>query len=130
MLFNFDEIIPRENTNCLKYDDRLSRFGNANVQPLWVADMDFRVPSCVTKEFHRITEHGIYGYQIKTEKHYNAIINWYTRRHQYSPQANGIFFTPGVVAALSYLIQCFTEKKRRNNCSVACLLPIFLCCNA
>ena len=110
MAYNFDEIVPRENTDCLKYDDRLSRFGNAHVQPLWVADMDFRVPPYITEEFHKIADHGIYGYQIKTEKYYSAIGHWFQRRHGYIVPSDGIFFTPGVVAALSYVIQSLTQK--------------------
>lgn len=110
MPYNFNEIIVRENTNCLKYDARKARFGNENVLPMWVADMDFRVPPCVTQAILSVAEHAIYGYHIKTEKYYNAIINWYSSRHGYTPEAEGIFFAPGIVPAISYLVQCLTER--------------------
>jgi len=106
----FDEIIQRDNTNCLKYDDKLHRFGTENVQPMWVADMDFRVPNAIREAFVMLVVHGIYGYHLKTEKYYNSIINWFQRRHNYTIDQKGIIFTPGVVPALSYLIQAFTEK--------------------
>ena len=47
-MWNFDEIINREGTDCIKYDWRSEVFGNADVIPMWVADMDFRTPSFVT----------------------------------------------------------------------------------
>ena len=110
MNHNFDEIIPRENTDCLKYDDKINRFGTLDVDPMWVADMDFRVPDFITQSFKKLIDHGIYGYHLKPDKYYNAIINWYQKRHNYSIRKEDIFFTPGVVPALSYLIQALTEK--------------------
>ena len=106
---NFDEIIPRQNTGCLKYDDLQHRFGNTDIQPMWVADMDLREPEFIRDEFEKIINHGIYGYQIKLPKYYEAIINWYKSRHNYIFDKQGIFFTPGVVPAISYIIQAFTK---------------------
>lgn len=126
MHFNFDEIIPRENTSCLKYDARVERFGKADVQPLWVADMDFRVPPCVSDVFHRIVNHGIYGYNIMSSRHTNTIIEWFSSRHGYAPHSENIFFTPGVVAALSYLIQCLTEKGDKIIVQSPVYYPFFL----
>jgi cysteine-S-conjugate beta-lyase len=110
MLYNFDEIIPRENTDCLKYDDKLNRFGRNDIQPMWVADMDFRVPVEISAAFRKIVEHGIYGYHIKTAKYNQAIVDWFQKRHSFSFQSENIVFTPGVVPAISYLIQSMTEK--------------------
>ena len=47
MPINFDEIIDRRNTSCLKYDFAAERGYPADILPLWVADMDFRVPASV-----------------------------------------------------------------------------------
>ena len=110
MLQDFDEVISRENTDCLKYDDRLRRFGHPDVQPMWVADMDFRAPACVRETLLRVGEHGIFGYHLKTERYYRAIIDWFQRRHRYTVDPKGIFFTPGVVPALSHLVQALTKK--------------------
>jgi cystathionine beta-lyase len=110
MPHNFDEIILRDNTNSLKYDDKLNRFGTLDVQPMWVADMDFRVPECITTAFTELVSHGIYGYHIKTDRYYQAIIRWFLQRHSYSIDQKGIFFTPGVVPAVNYLVQAFTKK--------------------
>ena len=110
MIHNLDEIIVRENTGSLKYDAKLERFGSSDVKPMWVADMDFRVPEFISKSFQEIVSHGIYGYHLKSDAYYNAITTWFERRHSYKVSKNDIFFTPGVVPALSYLIQALTEK--------------------
>ncbi len=110
MPYNFDEIIPRDNTDSLKYDDKLNRFGTLDVQPMWVADMDFRVPKFITNALSGLVNHGIYGYHIKSDKYYQVIIDWFQRRHNFTIDKKGISFTPGVVPALSYLVQAFTQK--------------------
>ena len=109
MNYNFDEIINRENTGCLKFDDRLNRFGQNDILPMWVADMDFRAPDVVKDAFVKIIEHGIYGYHLRLPKYSEAVINWHNRHHNYNFDSQSLFYTPGVVAALSYLIQAFTK---------------------
>ena len=44
MPYNFDEIIERKGTNCIKYDFACERGKPDDLLPLWVADMDFRTP--------------------------------------------------------------------------------------
>ncbi len=44
MMWNFDEPIQREGTNCIKYDLREEIFGRKDIIPMWVADMDFKTP--------------------------------------------------------------------------------------
>ena len=46
MHYNFDQIVHRADTNCVKYDLRKAVFDNPNVLPMWVADMDFETWLC------------------------------------------------------------------------------------
>ena len=56
--YNFDEVIDRHGTDCLKYDFEMKRKGRDDLLPLWVADMDFRLPDEILDEFHkRIDQH-------------------------------------------------------------------------
>jgi cystathionine beta-lyase len=106
----FDRIIPRENTDCSKYDDRLKRFGRTDVLPMWVADMDFRAPDCVRQALQELVDQNLYGYHLKTERYYRAIVDWWARRHRYTVDPASIIFSPGVVPALSHLVQALTGK--------------------
>jgi cystathionine beta-lyase len=110
VLPNFDEVIPRRNTDCNKYDDLPQRYGRADLLPLWVADMDFRVPDCITAALRRLVDHGIYGYHLKTPKYTQAIVDWWARRHHHDVDPAHILFTPGVVPAISHLVQALTVK--------------------
>ena len=62
--YNFDEVIDRHGTDCLKYDFGMKK-GKDDLLPLWVADMDFRLPDEILDEFHKRIDHGILVIQIR-----------------------------------------------------------------
>ena len=90
MLQDFDAIVARENTDCQQYDDRMNQFGRSDVQPMSVADMDFRAPDCVREALLRLIDHGIYGYHLKTPKYYEAIIDWLWWKHHYAVEPQSV----------------------------------------
>jgi Bifunctional PLP-dependent enzyme with beta-cystathionase and maltose regulon repressor activities len=107
--YSFDEIIDRTGTNCLKYDARNSFFGNPDVLPLWVADMDFRTPDFIIDAIKKRAEHEILGYTFRTESYSKSIINWLKERHNWEIKPEWISFSPGVVAGLTLAIQSLSE---------------------
>ncbi|MBN1822674.1 MAG: PatB family C-S lyase [Prolixibacteraceae bacterium] len=107
--YNFDEIVSREGTNSIKWDAREHIFGNKNVLPLWVADMDFRTPPFIVDAIKKRAEHEIYGYTFKNDSYYNAIIGWMKRRHNWEIKKGWISFSPGVVAGITYAIESFSK---------------------
>jgi len=107
--YNFDEIIPREGTNCMKYDAREWIFKTNDVLPLWVADTDFRTPDFIVEAIKNRTEHEIYGYTVKPESYFEAVICWMKRRHNWKIKKEWISFSPGVVAGLTLAIEAFSK---------------------
>lgn len=107
--YNFDEIITREGTNCIKYDALERFFGNTDILPLWVADMDFRTPDFIVDAIKKRAEHEIYGYTFRDDSYYNSIIGWMKRRHNWEIQKEWISFSPGVVAGLTLAIETFSK---------------------
>ena len=107
--YNFDEIVPREGTNCIKYDAREWMFKTKNVLPLWVADMDFKTPDFIVNAIKERAGHEIYGYTFKPESYFQAIIGWMQRRHNWNIQKEWISSSPGVVAGLTLAIETFSK---------------------
>lgn len=107
--YNFDKIINRKGTNCLKYDYAVERGKPADVLPLWVADMDFTVSEEITKSLHAAVDHGIYGYTQPKDAYYNAITNWMEKNHYWKTKREWIMKTPGVVFALGAAVKAFTK---------------------
>ena len=107
--YNFDKIINRKGTNCLKYDYAVERGKPADVLPLWVADMDFTVSEEITKSLHAAVDHGIYGYTQPKDAYYNAITNWMEKNHNWKTKREWIMKTPGVVFGMGAAVKAFTK---------------------
>jgi cystathionine beta-lyase len=109
MDYSFDKLIPREDTACYKYDWREKVFGNGEVIPMWVADMDFATPPFVLEAIGNRLKHPVLGYSFRPESTYQSIINWLQRRHRWNVEKEWVGFTPGVVPALNFAILALTE---------------------
>ncbi len=106
---NFDEIIERKGTDCLKYDFAVKRGKPEDVLPFWVADMDFRTTSYVEDALIERAKHGIFGYSESQEDYFHAIAGWMHRRHHWDVEPDWLIKTPGVVFALAMAVKAFTE---------------------
>ena len=104
MKYDFDEIIPRRGTNSYKWDSAR----DADILPMWVADMDFRTAPPVVEALRKRVEHGIFGYVRVPDAYYAAVTNWFARRHDWQIEKEWIIYTTGVVPALSAVIKALT----------------------
>jgi len=107
--YNFDEIVERIGTDCVKWDIRNVIFGTEDVLPMWVADMDFKSPDFVADAIRKRAEYEIYGYSIRSENYYNSIISWVKKRHNWEIKKDWILFSPGVVPGLNATILALTQ---------------------
>ena len=119
MKHDFDELVERRGTNCVKWDESPSD----EIIPLWVADMDFRVAPAIQKALLQRVEHGVFGYNIVPESYYEAVISWFRRRHQWEIQRQWILYTTAVVPAMSCVIKALTMPGEK----VLILSPAYNC---
>lgn len=105
---NFDLSIDRSRTASLKWDHIPAIFGVEDALPMWVADMDFAAPPAVVRAMHARVEHGVFGYTLQTETYREAITSWMDKRHNWSIKPEWIQYCPGVVPALSLIVEAFT----------------------
>ena len=109
LMWNFDEVINRENSCCIKYDFREEVFGIADVIPMWVADMDFRTPSFITEALAHRLKHEILGYSYRPDGYFASMTAWIEAQHGWKVQREWIEFSPGVVPALNMCTLAFTD---------------------
>lgn len=110
MTQNFNEIIDRKDTNCLKYDFAVERGKPENVLPLWIADMDFKAPEYVLNKLSEIVDHGIFGYTDSKEDYFNALSHWYREYFHWEIEEEWLIKTPGIVFAIAATISAFTKE--------------------
>ena len=109
MKYDFDQIIDRRGTKCLKYDFAVERGKREGVLPLWVADMDFRVAEPILKRLHACVDHGIFGYSEAKDDYFQAVAGWYREHFDWEVKRNWLVKTPGVVFAID-LEEAFPER--------------------
>ena len=109
MSYNFETVINRKNTKSAKWDLVSARFGDEDVLPMWVADMDFLTAPVVIDALKEKAREGIFGYPLRTDDYLNAVTGWVSRRHHWEIQKEWITYSPGVVTALSLCILTFTN---------------------
>lgn len=131
MEYNFDEIVERRGTNCVKWDAEAPRQtggwplpgGNNDVIPMWVADMDFRVAPAIQEALQKRVAHGVFGYNIVPDSYYEAVQSWFRRRHGWDIRREWMLYTTAVVPAMSVVIKALTMPGEK----VLILSPAYNC---
>lgn len=108
-MHNFDEIIDRRETSCLKWSYLDMMYGNKDLISMWVADSDFKVPQAVIDKLKRRAEHGIFGYTAKPMAFYTVFIEWLKKRHGWEIKKDWMVAVPGIVPAINWAIQVYTK---------------------
>ncbi|MDR0844838.1 MAG: PatB family C-S lyase [Tannerella sp.] len=108
--YNFDEIIERRGTNCLKYDAIEERFGKPGLKPFWVADMDFRTPDFILDAMKKRLEHPVLGYTFPSDEYAGSIIRWLRDLHGWEVRRDWISYVPGIVKGIAFVVDYFTKK--------------------
>lgn len=100
----------RKYTDCEKWDGLKNHYGAEDLLPLWVADMDFQVPKCVSEGLKEYVEQGTFGYYLPPAGYIQSFIDWEKKYHHYDVKPEWIRFAPGVVPALYWFVQILTKE--------------------
>ena len=113
--------VDRKNTDCAKWDGLEHSFSRGDLLAMWVADMDFKVPECVSDALKEYIDMGAFGYYVPQDSYYNAFIEWERRYHGYEVKREWMRFAPGVVPAFNWLVQMLAGEGE----AVAVMQPVY-----
>ncbi len=112
--YEFDRLIERRRTNSLKWDYVHKYFqtdlAQGELLPLWVADMDFPCAQPIIDALRDRVEHGIFGYSEYPEEYKYTVCQWMMEQFGWSVRAENLFFSPGIVPAIGFLINALTSE--------------------
>lgn len=119
------EYVDRKGSNCYKWDSEHAK----GTLPMWVADMDFKAAPAILEAMQKRLDHGVFGYTQVPDEYYEAIINWFSRRHKWNTiTREQIIYTIGVVPAISAILRALTKPGDRvvtntpaYNCFLSCI---------
>ncbi len=101
--YDFDTCPYRRGYGSLKWE----KYGERDILPLWVADMDFRSAPEIIETLQDRLDHGVFGYTIPHERPIRAILHYLERAHGYHAEANWLNFLPGLVPAINLCCHAF-----------------------
>ena len=105
MKYDFDEIIPRRGSGCVKYD----KVGRKDI-PLWVADMDFRTPDFILDALRSRMDCPVLGYPVTPKDYFPTIARWVRKLHGWEVDPAHMCFIPGIVKGIG-LAECALLEK-------------------
>lgn len=98
----------RRNTNSVKWDGLQNSFGESDLLPMWVADMEFKTPEAVRGALHQRIDEGVFGYSLTPDTYYDAYFKWQNERYGIELHKEWMRFNTNVVQSLSNLVQLLT----------------------
>lgn len=104
MRYDFDTPINRRNTFSFKWDCDMDYFGRDDVIPMWVADMDFACAPCIVEAVQKRAAHPVYGYGVRQQPYYDAVMGWLKKRHGFEVNYSKAF----LLSLLSLVVTCCT----------------------
>lgn len=119
--FVTDNLVDRKHTNSLKWGALQERYGDADLLPMWVADMEFKTPQAVIDALVSRTKEGVFGYSFTPDSYYEAFMNWQAKRHNIHLEKDWIRFDNGVVNSLYAMVNWLTKPDDK----VAILQPVY-----
>ncbi|TAG08906.1 MAG: putative C-S lyase [Verrucomicrobia bacterium] len=103
LMYDFDSVIPRQGSGSIKYDRR------PELDPFWVADMDFASAPEILTAIHQRVDHGIFGYAQAHAGLESALADYLLKRRHASVPKEQIVHLGGLVPALSLAGRAFCK---------------------
>lgn len=108
--YDFDKLVDRSGSGAYKYDRLEQVFGRPDLIPLWVADMDFETPQCVTDAIRQRLEHSLYGYTCDPADWWPTVMEWIESHHGWRTQREWFTFIPGIVTGIGLAVNVFVGQ--------------------
>ena len=112
-MYNFDKIIDRTGSDDLKHGVLQERYGDANLLPLWVADMDFETPQFITDALRRRLDHSLFGYTMMPKGYWQQVAGWIAGHHAWNVKEEWMTFIPGIVKGIGMAINVFVKPDEK-----------------
>lgn len=111
----------RRGTDSVKWDILDRKYQDPNLLSMWIADMDFRAPECVTQALWAYVDSGVYGYYLQPADCRQAFIDWQKKTHGAEVDPSWLRFAPGAVSGLHLCVSAMTRPGE----TVAVMTPVY-----
>jgi cystathionine beta-lyase len=117
--YDFDQLIDRKNTFSFKWDN--VTYGNRDVLPMPVADMDFPVADEILEALDKITNHQILGYSIVPDELRHEAQAKIARDYGWETELDWQVWIPGIVPGITAACAAFSSP----NDGILTAVPVY-----
>lgn len=110
MVYDFDEVIDRRGSGCVRFDRLKDEFGRDDLLPMWIADMDFRTPDFIVNAISERLQHPVFGYTSVPDGYFEMISEWVGKTHGWNVDCSHIRYIPGIVKGIGMVIDAFLKE--------------------
>lgn len=100
----------RSTAKAMKWHDLETVFGEKDLLPVWIADMDFAPAKEVTAAIQSFVDDQYFGYYSVPDSYYQSMIDWSKTHFQYETKAGWYRFAPGVCTGIAFALHAFTQE--------------------
>jgi cystathionine beta-lyase len=111
--YNFDKVVERRGTGAIKYDALKDTYGDADLLPMWIADMDFETPPFIVEALKKRMEHPILGYTLVPKAYKTTIAEWIEQHHGWKIEEEWLTYIPGIVKGIGMAINVFVKEDEK-----------------
>src|SRR5260221_8593035 len=120
MTFDFDQVPDRRNSDSIKWQ----RYGNKDVVPMWIADMDFPSPPPIIEAIRQRVEHGIFGYAQPLASTIESVVAMLEERHRWKIDPRWIIWLTRLVNDMNVAGRAYADPGEKTLHFTPSLLPI------
>ncbi len=106
----FDAGVARVGTDCEKWDGMIAAHGDADMIPMWVADMDFRSAPAIEQALAGVLAWGTWGYTMSGERDAQALCDFWARRHGVHIAPQEVLMSPCVITGMRVALRALTRE--------------------
>lgn len=109
-MFDFSRVVDRHGTFCTQWDYVQDRFGQADLLPFTISDMDFETAPCVLEAIKLRMEHGVLGYSRWNHDEFKGVVSsWFAKRYDAKLSSQDLVYGPSVIYIISQLVQLWSK---------------------
>lgn len=114
-MYNFEDILERHNNGSKKWnpeyiEKRFKIKDAAEYFPLFIADMDFKLPTEIIQPTIDLISKGDFGYFDVKKSFYDSVVNWYKDRYNCEIESKWIVPAIGALATMNVITEMLFEK--------------------
>ncbi|WP_318386081.1 MalY/PatB family protein [Enterobacter sp.] len=108
-MFDFSTVVDRHGTWCTQWDYVADRFGQPDLLPFTISDMDFATAPCVQEALAQRLAHGVLGYSRWNHEDFTgAVRHWFSSRFDAQTNAESVVYGPSVIYMIAELIRMWS----------------------